>query len=74
MYVYQGHLGTLYTSEYELNYDDLYCEECGDYDWYIGYATTKQEAWNLFAGDIDINGSGGWNYNYIKEFIERNWK
>lgn len=44
MYIYQGHMGSLYTSYYELDYDDLYCEQCGDSDWLIGYAETKEEA------------------------------
>lgn len=45
MYIYEGHLGSLYTSDTPLNYDDLYCEQCGDSDWLIGYATTRAEAW-----------------------------
>ena len=44
MYIYELHLGNLYTSIYELDYDELYCEQCGDSDWLIGYATTKEEA------------------------------
>ena len=36
-YYYENHMGGWYTSEYELDYDDLYCEECGDSDWELGW-------------------------------------
>ena len=74
MYIYEGHLGSLYTSDEYLDYDDLYCEQCGDSDWLIGYAATRAEAWELLKDDIDINGSGGWDYDYVKEFINVNWE
>ena len=46
MYIYEGHMGGLYTSDEPLDYEDLYCDQCGDSDWLIGYAETKEEAWN----------------------------
>lgn len=73
MYIYQGHLGVLYTSDDILDYEDLYCEECGDSDRLIGYAETREDAWNLLKDDTDINGSGSWNYDYVQEFINENW-
>ena len=74
MYIYQGHLGGLYTSDEPLDYDDLYCEECGDSDWLIGYAETREEAWNLLKDDTDIDGSCGWDYEYIQKCINSNWE
>ena len=74
MYIYEGHLGCLYTSDEYLDYDDLFCEQCGESDWLIGYATTKEEAWDLLKSDIDINGSGGWDYDYVQNFININWE
>ena len=74
MYIYESHLGSLYTSIYELDYDELYCEQCGDSDWLIGCATTKEEAWDLLKNDVDINGSGGWDYDYVQNFININWE
>ena len=73
MYIYESHMGGLYTSEEPLDYEDLYCEECGDSDQLIGYAETKEDAWNLFKDDTHIDGSGGWDYDYIQEFINENW-
>ena len=74
MYIYESHLGNLYTSTYELDYDELYCEQCGDSDQLIGYATTKEGAWDLLKSDVDINGYGGWDYDYVKKFININWE
>lgn len=53
MYIYEGHMGHLYTSNEELDYEDLYCEQCGDHDWLIGQANTREEAWNLLKEDVD---------------------
>ena len=53
MYIYEHHMGHLYTSDYPLDYGDLYCEECGDSDWLIGEANTREEAWELLKDDVD---------------------
>ena len=74
MYIYQGHLGGLYTSDEYLDYDDLFCEQCGDSDLLIGYATTRAEAWELLRDDTNINGSGGWDYDFVQRFINTNWE
>lgn len=73
MYIYEDHMGGLYTSDRELSYDEVHCEQCGDTDLLIGYAATKEEAWNLLKEDVDINGSGGWGYEYVIGFLDANW-
>ncbi len=73
MYIYQSHMGGLYTSDDELDYEYTYCEICGDSDWLIGYAETREEAWDLLKDDTNIDGSGGWDYEYIQDFL-RNWE
>lgn len=73
MYIYQFHMGGLYTSDDELDYEQTYCETCGDSDWLIGYAETREEAWDLLKDDTNIDGSGGWDYEYIQDFL-RNWE
>ena len=37
MYIYESHLGGLYTSDVKLSFDTLYCEECGESDTELGY-------------------------------------
>ena len=44
LYIYDGHLGRFYTSEYPIPDDLLYCEVCGDYDWELGFAENRAEA------------------------------
>ena len=73
MYIYENHMGGLYVSEEPLENEDLYCEQCGDSDFLIGYADTKEEAWNLLREDTNIDDSGGWDYSYVQEFINDNW-
>lgn len=74
MYIYENHLGGLYVSDDWLDYDDTYCEECGDSDWLVGTAETREEAWNLLKDQTDIDGSGGYDYEYVQEFINGNWE
>ena len=74
MYIYEGHLGSLYTSDRVLDYEETHCEQCGDSDWLVGYAATKSEAWDLLKDVTDINGSGGWSYDYVMKFLDENWE
>ena len=73
MYIYQSHMEGSITSDDELDYEQTYCETCGDSDWLIGYAETREEAWDLLKDDTNIDGSGGWDYEYIQDFL-RNWE
>ena len=43
MYIYESHLGGIYVVKEKLDYNFLYCEQCGDSDWYIGKANTLEE-------------------------------
>ena len=72
MYIYESHMGSLFVSDDILDYEQTYCETCGDSDFLLGYAETKVEAWNLLKDNTDINSSGGWNYEYVQEFL-KNW-
>ena len=73
MYIYESHIGGLFVSDDILDYEHTYCETCGDQDHLIGYAETREEAWNLLKDDTDIDGSGGWGYDYVQEFL-KNWE
>lgn len=72
MFIYESHLGGLYTSSEEIPFEALFCETCGDYDSLIGEADTREEALELLKDDTDIDGSGGWTYDYVQEFLS-NW-
>lgn len=73
MYIYASHMGGLFVSDDILDYEQTYCETCGDSDFLLGYAETREGAWNLLNDDTDINGSGGLNYEYVQEFL-KNWE
>ena len=64
-YLYDSHMGGLYTSDEELDYDHLYCETCGDSDMLLGSFTTIQDFWNLIKDECNINGSGGYILQYV---------
>ena len=64
-YLYQGHIGGLYTSDEQLDYDSLYCEQFGDSDWFLGTFETIKDFWNLIKDECDIEGNGGWSLQYI---------
>lgn len=72
MYIYESHMGSLFVSDDILDYEQTYCETCGDSDFLLGYTETKEEAWELLKDNTDINSSGGWNYEYVQEFL-KNW-
>lgn len=63
-------MGGIYATEHEQDYKSLYREQCGNSDWLIGQTDTRQEAWELLKDDTDINGSGGWNYEYAQKCID----
>lgn len=64
-YLYDGHLGGLRISDEILGYDQLYCEQCGDSDSFIGSFETIKDFWNLIKDECDIDGSGGLALQYV---------
>ena len=65
MYLYESHLGSLYLTDYEKSFEDLYCEQCGDYDRLVGEFNSAIDALIYMANDINIDGSGGWDLRYV---------
>lgn len=55
MYIYESNLGGLYASEELIEDDYLYCDECGDSDWFVGFAENKEEALDLLKDITDID-------------------
>ena len=52
IWVYEGHLGSLYATCHQQDFDDLYCDECGDYDWEVGGFETPEEFLSSYAKEI----------------------
>ena len=66
-YVYESHMGGLYTSEESLSFDYLYCETCGDSDMPLGYCENRAEAKELIE-EMDL-----YTDAYINEFLDENF-
>ena len=49
MEVYESHLGGIYFSESLLGWEDLYCEQCGDYDRHLGHADTWEDVLGMIT-------------------------
>lgn len=43
-YWYESCIGTIYTTEEMLTFEEMACHVCGDSDYYIGMYATKEEA------------------------------
>ncbi len=64
MHFYQSHLGGLYTSNKKYKFDDLYCEDCGDWDDYLGEFATWEDYIKSIDPDKDIL---CWSPEYLSE-------
>ena len=66
VYVYESHLGGLYNSDDYIQYDELYCEQCGDSDYEIGSFDTFEEFLRYYADNIYINPwDGGYGLDLV---------
>lgn len=48
LYWYASHLGGIYSSTHRIEDDDLYCDQCGDSDEYLGQFETEEEAYKEY--------------------------
>lgn len=69
MYLYESHLGSLYTTDHEMDFTDLYCEQCGDSDRLVGEFNSAIDVLIYMANDIALNGSGGWCLEHVIEIL-----
>lgn len=71
MYIYESHMGGVYTTDEMLDYEDTYCESCGDSDWCLGYAETKEDAYNILKSNYYSEEFDDWTLEdeYIKGFL-----
>ena len=69
-YIYENHMGGLFTYNRELSYEECYCETCGDSDWLIGEADTREEVLELLR---DEDGSIPYTDEYMQEFLNENF-
>ena len=77
LYLYESHMGGLYWSEEDYDYESMYCETCGDSDMQLGTAENYLAAMELLDEnsehyiDEHISELAGEAYEYFKnEAIE----
>lgn len=69
-YIYAGHLGSIYTSGEMLDYNDLYCEQCGDSDSLVAEVDTVED---LLDAIYTLKTFYYYSNEYIKEFVDENY-
>ena len=47
-HVYASHLEGYFTTGERLTFEEEYCDQCGDCDWYLGQVETEEEAEKLY--------------------------
>ena len=72
MYLYEGHLGSLYLTKSKQDNNSLYCDQCGDYDWELGEVFTWQDIVNVIGiDDIQVDScDGGWARDYVYDVMQ----
>lgn len=70
MFIYEGHMGGLFVTDEPLTYEECYCETCGDSDWLIGEAYTREEVIELLR---DEDGFIPYTDEYMQEFLNENF-
>ena len=63
-YVYESHMGWLYTNSKPLPFEWLHCKTCGDTDQLIGYFTSRDEARRALLMH------GFYSRQYINDFLD----
>lgn len=51
MEVYENHLGGIYFNDTELDYKDLYCDQCGDSDSHLGHANIWEDVVDMVTDE-----------------------
>lgn len=67
MYLYEGHMGGLYTNEDYLDFEELYCESCGDSDFCFGSFETEEELRNVLLEYYEYDKVYEYDEYYTKE-------
>ena len=67
MEVYESHLGGIYFSEDVLDWDELYCDECGDSDTYLGHADTWEEAISMLKWEGEEDDEFRYDQEYLND-------
>lgn len=72
VYIYSSHLtGNLHVSDFELDEDLLYCEQCGDSDCLELHTDSIWEIKEWLRSQLDVFGLGGYSEEYLNEVLKK---
>lgn len=67
MHIYESHMGGIYASEYELDYESRHCDICNDTDSWLGEVFTREELIELCKEEGYCDYMGHVDYIFPKE-------
>lgn len=71
VYIYENHLGGLYVETEEIDYDNLYCEQCGDSDSLLFESNDIYEIAEFLKDKTDIFNTGGYRYEHTLDIMKQ---
>lgn len=71
IYIYESHLGGLYVETEELDYDMLYCEECGDSDQLLLKSDNIYDIAEFLKDKTSIFNTGGYIYEHTLDILKQ---
>lgn len=71
VYIYESHLGGLYVENEALDYDLLYCEECGDSDQLLFESDNIYDIAEFLKGKTSIFNTGGYSYEHTLNIMKQ---
>lgn len=69
LYIYESHLGGFYYSDEKEDTENLYCEQCGDYDTYLGKVENFEDVADILRTQVALFGLGGYTMEYCTKFF-----
>lgn len=69
LYIYESHLGGFYCTNEKQDIESLYCEQCGDYDNYLGKAENAYDVADILRTKVELFDMGGYSMEYCTKFF-----
>ena len=72
VYIYSSHLtGDLYVSDFEMDEEYTYCEQCGESDYLELHTDSIWEVKEWLRSQLDVFGLGGYSEEYLNEVLKK---
>ena len=70
IFLYESHLGGLYIEDHALDFDELYCETCGDSDQLAVSTDDIDDVEAYLRERVSLFGSGGLDQAYCEQILD----